>query len=101
MSESTDSAESAPDLELTKRRIAIGLDVEAFMGSDGGRAFQQLALQEIDTFLNDLRTVDPYDPIAVTKLQNEIHRRELALSWLGELATAGQQAQQLYVDGES
>jgi hypothetical protein len=28
MSESTDSAESAPDLELTKRRIAIGLDVE-------------------------------------------------------------------------
>jgi hypothetical protein len=37
--------------------------------------------------------VDPYDVDRGHALQNEIHRRELALSWLGELATAGEQAQ--------
>lgn len=83
-----------------RRRIAVGLDVEKFMGTEGGRALQQLAQQEIDSFLEKLKTANPFDAQEVTRLQNEILRRELALSWLGELATAGEQAQRQFVDDE-
>ena len=86
------------ELAEVQAEIALGLDCEAFMQSSAGRYLQARANQEIETALERLKTVDPTDPEAVRRLQNDVRVAEAFLIWMGEAVTSGEQAQKLFIE---
>ena len=77
-------------------RIAFGLDVQQFMGSNIGRYIQDRANADIEEALEALKTADPYDPKAISKLQNDIAVASNVLEWLGQAVTEGEQAERQF-----
>ena len=75
-------------------RIALGLDAEALLQSNIGRALQNRAAEEIVVALDELRTVDAANPKAILELQNRIHVAETALQWINDIVAEGATAQQ-------
>ena len=77
-------------------RIAFGLDVQQFMGSNIGRYLQARANADIEEALEALKTVDPEDPKAIRKLQNAVAVASSVLEWLGQAVTEGEQAERQF-----
>lgn len=73
--------------------IAFGLDVEKFMGSTLGQYLTAKAHADIAVAEEALRTVDPEDPKAIRKLQNDAAIAANFLLWIGQAVTAGEIAQ--------
>jgi len=90
-----------PELQQIRNQIAFGLDVKVFMGSPIGRYLTLRANQEIETALESMKTVDPDEPKAVRKLQNDIHIAENFLQWMGEAVTDGENAERTFITAES
>lgn len=90
------------DRELTQIRhtIAFGMDVKAFMGSPIGRYLTQRANTARESALEALAKVDPYQPLEVQKLQNQIEVAENFLVWMGEAVTDGENAERVFIENE-
>ena len=79
-----------------RSRIAFGLDVQQFMDTRLGRYLQDRANSDIETAIEALKTVDPEDPKAIRKLQNDVAVASNVLDWLGQAVTEGEQAERQF-----
>jgi len=79
-----------------RSRIAFGLDVQQFMDTRIGKYLQDRANSDIETALEALKTVDPEDPKAIRKLQNDVAVASNVLDWLGQAVTEGEQAERQF-----
>lgn len=77
------------DLE---QRVVLGLDTEAFLGSNVGRYIVQRAQEEIDEARESLETVDPENAKAVRDLQFVIGVARATVQWMKEAVADGQNA---------
>lgn len=87
-----------PDLVKAQAAIALGMDAKVFMGSQIGRYLTKRANDDIEAAMQGLSTVDPTDPEAIRKLQNEIKVASNFLQWMGELVTEGELAEQAFIE---
>lgn len=92
------SAQEDRDMRDIRARIGFGLDAKAFMESPIGRYLTQRAQGDIDTALEAMRSVDPTQPEAIRKLQNDIKCAENFLLWMGEAVTEGENAERAFVE---
>lgn len=90
------STEEMREGDELRGRIAFGLDVQQFMGSNIGRYLQARANADIEEALEALKTADPEDPKAIRKLQNDVAVASSVLEWLGQAVTEGEQAERQF-----
>lgn len=83
-----------------QRRIAFGIDAEAFLNSPLGRIIQGRAVEEVDDALEALKTVDPEDAKSIRDLQNRAYRAESVKQWIFEVIQDGLEAQRILIEGE-
>ncbi|MCK0507915.1 hypothetical protein [Aromatoleum anaerobium] len=74
------------------QRVAMGMEAEAFLGSNIGRYLVERAETERDDAVGDLKAVSPDDPKAIRDLQNRIWRAESVQFWLADLINDGNNA---------
>lgn len=91
------SQEEQRDLAATRAEIAFGMDVEAFMKGSFGRFLTAKANHDREEALEALATVDPSDPDAIRKLQNDIKAASNFLIWMEEAVVAGKNAEQAFI----
>lgn len=87
-----------PEMQQINAQISFGLDVEQFMQSAIGKYLTARANDDIESALESLKTVDPTDSKAVQSLQNEIHRAEMFLLWMGQAVTEGENASRAFIE---
>lgn len=87
-----------PEMQQIRNQIAFGLDAEAFMNSTMGKYLTGKANADIEDALERLKTADPFDPKAIQTLQNEIHRAESFLLWMGQAVTEGENASRAFIE---
>lgn len=88
----------AKEMEGVRATIEFGLDVKQFMGTNLGRYLQHKANADMEAALDALATVDPEDPKAIRKLQNDAVVAARILSWIAEAVNEGEQAERQYVE---
>ncbi len=98
MSHETDNTEQAgansEEMRALRRDIGLGLDVKAFTRSALGREFVRRCNDMRLSALEDMADVDAENPKAIRDLQATARCAGLLLNWLGEIETAGEQAEQ-------
>lgn len=87
-----------PEMQQINAQISFGLDVEQFMQSPIGKYLTERANDDIESALESLKTVDPTDAKAVQSLQNEVHRSEMFLLWMGQAVTEGENASRAFIE---
>ena len=87
------------NLELLER-AGFGREVELFWGSGVGQYLRNRAQECYTEAIQALKSVDPTDPRAVMKAQNDVRVAEMFEQWLTEAVTDGLKALEL-LDGES
>ena len=87
------------NLELLER-AGFGREVELFWGSGVGQYLRTRAQECYTEAIQTLKSVDPTDPRAVMKAQNDVRVAEMFEQWLTEAVTDGLKALEL-LDGES
>lgn len=87
-------------LPEVQRTIAFGMDVKAFMRTTLGQYLTQRANSDIAAAQDELLTVDAADTEGVRKLQNKAAIASCFLDWMGQAVTAGEVAQQEFIDAE-
>lgn len=73
-------------------RVAMGMEAEAFLGSNIGRYIVERAEAERDDAVEDLKEASPDDPKTIRDLQNRIWRAESVQFWLADLINDGNNA---------
>jgi exonuclease VII small subunit len=76
------------------RQVALGLDVQAFLATTAGQQLVARCDDLIESARAQLEDVDPEDPKAVRRLQNEAAIGHAIKRWLEEFAMSGEQAEQ-------
>lgn len=89
------------DLQQIRNQIAFGMDVKAFMAGPIGQYLAGRANHDVDVALDAMRTVDPEDPEAIRKLQNDIKCAENFLLWMGEAVTEGENAERAFIEQDN
>lgn len=87
-----------PEMQQIRATIAFGMDVEAFMQSSIGKYLTARANADIEDALERLKTIDPQDWKLIQSTQNEIHRAEMFLLWMGQAVTEGENATRAFVE---
>lgn len=88
------------NLELLER-AGFGKEVELFWGSGIGQYLRNRAQECYTTAIKELKSVDPTDPRAVMKAQNEVRVAEMFEEWLTEAVIDGIKALELLEGDES
>jgi hypothetical protein len=76
-------------------QAAMGRDARDFFSSDLGRYLVGRCEQEKADAQEKLSRVSPWRRNRIVQLQNEVWRADAVVSWLAELVTSGQQAEQV------
>lgn len=87
-----------PQQELPPQELEIavfGKQVEIFWDSRIGQYLLENTLQDYNTALEKLKTVDPSDTKTILRLQGEVWRAESFRDWLSDAITAGMKATQI------
>lgn len=92
------SEQDQREMQQIRNQIAFGLDCKAFMESSIGRYLAARANADTEEAMEALKTVDPTDPDAIRKLQNDIKCAENFLLWMGEAVTEGENAERTFID---
>jgi hypothetical protein len=87
-----------PEMQQIRNQITFGLDAEAFMQSTIGRYLTGRAHADIEDALERMKTVNPFDGAEVRTIQNEIHRAESFLLWMGQAVTEGENAARSFIE---
>ncbi len=74
------------------------MDVEQFMQSPIGKYLTERANDDIENALEQMKRADPFDGKEVQRLQNEIHRAEMFLLWMGQAVTEGENASRSFIE---
>lgn len=83
------------DSQDQEKLAAIGLEIEHFLQTDGGKYVIQHAEDDMERGMQELKSHDPHDAKGIQILQNRIHRAESIMDWFDEVITAGLNAQQM------
>lgn len=86
------------DTNQLKQQIDFGFQVEAFLRSEIGQYLVKRAEDQISAAVEQLKVADPEDAKAVRAIQNEIKVAESLQYWLADAITAGENAQQQFID---
>ena len=86
------------ELQDIRNRIAFGLDCKQWMDSPLGQYLTHKANTELQAALEALGNVDPEDPKAIRKLQNDKAVAERFLEWMGEAVTEGENAERAFIE---
>ena len=86
------------ELELTRKQITLGMDMEYFMGSQVGRLLRARAAAEIAEFRRQFEELDAQDTESIRKLQFEIAVRKVWEEWIGRAIQEGVAAQETAID---
>jgi hypothetical protein len=86
--------------EQYEKDIALAAAANAFLYSPLGQRIEELAGQEIDRCLGELKTVDPEDVKTVRRLQDSIRRNETLGAWIVEIIHAGNEAKNILAGEE-
>ena len=70
----------------------FGDKVARFLNTEIGRYIGRKAEDEVEYWMQALKSVDPVEANEVRKCQTNIYRAEQVLVWLGEAVTAGDNA---------
>lgn len=92
------SEQDQREIQQIRNQIAFGLDCKAFMDSSIGRYLAAKANGDIEAATDALKTVDPTNPDAIRKLQNDIKCAENFLLWMGEAVTEGENAERTFIE---
>lgn len=74
--------------------IKVGLDARAFRSSTIGEYLEDKANETIIDSLELLSEADPEDPKQIRKLQNDVWRAKVFLSWLSLAIQEGKEAEE-------
>ena len=77
----------------------FGRQVAHFLQTDIGRYLTQRAQEDIESAVEELKTVDPHNPVKVTQAQNRVAVAETVMGWLGDAIIKGQAAQDI-IEGD-
>lgn len=81
--------------------VKLGIRFEILKESETGQALiQQAGLEVLDLYA-ELAKVEPTNTADVRRLQNEIKLRHMALSWIDQFISTGQNAADEFDIGES
>ncbi len=94
-------SEQDQELHQIRSTIEFGLDVQQFMGTNLGRFLRAKANAQIESAHEALGSVDPEDPKAIRKLQNDAAVASLFLHWIGEIVTEGENAERQAMDADN
>lgn len=83
------SPDDLKDRNAIQKRIAIGLDVQAFLNSDLGQHILDRARDEALEAMNALKQIAPTKTDEIRELQNTIYRAESFEGWLIEALDIG------------
>jgi hypothetical protein len=94
-------SEEQRELQQVRSTIEFGLDTQQFMGTSLGRFLCARANAQIDAAREALGEVDPEDPKAIRKLQNDVAVASMFLLWIGEIVTEGENAERQAQEAEN
>lgn len=87
-----------PEMQEIRNQIAFGLDAEQFMQSSIGKYLTARANADIDDAVERMKKADPFNGAELQRIQNEIHRAESFLLWMGQAVTEGENASRIFVE---
>lgn len=83
------------EVQLLKKAIGRGFDVEAFMGSEIGQYLRLRASREIEEAQEALIDVDAFDATRIRDLQLQARVGQRVLSYLADAITEGENAERM------
>lgn len=86
------------DVKQLKQQIDFGFQVQAFLRGEVGQYLIKRAEDQVEAAVEQLKRVDPEDAKAVRAIQNEITVAESFQYWLADAITAGENAEQQFID---
>ena len=81
-----------------KQQIDLGFQVQAFLGSELGQYLIHRAEACIESAVERLKVADPEDSKTLRAIQNEIRVAESVQYWLADAITAGQNAEEQFLN---
>lgn len=81
--------------------LQLGEAAAAFLHSPLGRRITELAGQEIDRCVGELKTADPCDIDRIRGLQDTIRRNETLGTWIVEIIHLGNEAKNMLSEEEN
>lgn len=75
-------------------QIDLGIQIEAFLGSDVGKYLIGRAEHDVEEATEELKKADPENPKLIRTLQNKIKCAESIQYWMAEAIQSGHLAQQ-------
>ena len=94
------TAQDSAELQQIRNQVSFGLDCQAFMQSTIGKYLAGRANADMESALEDMKTVNAEDPKAIRELQNRVKVAECFLIWMGEAVTEGENAERTYIDSQ-
>jgi hypothetical protein len=94
--QAAEQRELSEETREARRLIELGLDAEAFMRSDLGRAIATRASRELEAAQEKLVDCDPFDVNAVRGLQMQAQVAQRVLTYFADLENEGRNAERLY-----
>lgn len=94
-------SEQDREIQDIRATIEFGMDVKQFMGTNLGRFLQAKANAKIEAARDAMTSVDPEDPKAIRKLQNDVAVGSMFLQWMGEAVTEGENAERQFLDADN
>lgn len=86
------------DTNQLKQQIDFGFQAEAFLRSEIGQYLVSRAEDDIANAVESLKTADPEDAHSIRAIQNQIKVAETIQYWLADAITAGENAQNQFID---
>lgn len=84
-------ADTPEDTELLAT-MDVGDQAEKFIASELGQIMLDLAKQEADSALDELKQISPWNEKAIRDLQGRVWRAEAFKGWLQDLVVRGREA---------
>lgn len=89
------------DLKQVGAAINLGFAMEDFKQSTVGRFFAMRAQEDMLAGLEALKTVDPHDPKAISRMQNRVAVAENFFVWMAEAIDSGNSAKAAFEEATS